>query len=101
MSSYELMELLEYMPEEGAFKTAIRGGEYCERDQVWRHVANELAKLRSTMHAVHGGERYAPKVFLTIAEQKEMLEDAEEMESLREGVFQFADRTPKMIEAVD
>lgn len=99
MSSYELMELLEFMPDEGVFKTAVRGGEYTERDQVWRHIASELAKLRATTHAVYGGKQYTPKVFYTMGELREMVEEQEEIEERREDFFSFADRTPKMIEA--
>lgn len=98
MSSYELLELLEFMPERGALKTALRKGEYSEEEQVWRHVANELAKLRATMHAVHGGKQYSPKVFLTVAEIREMADDQEAAEQRREDFFAFADRTPLEIE---
>lgn len=93
MSSYELLELLEHMDDDGAFKRAARGGEYSEGEQVWRHLANEISKLRAGFHAVHGGERYAPKVFLTLAEIEEQTDDAEEMLERREGVFSFADRS--------
>lgn len=91
MSSYELMELLEYMPEEGAFKRALRDGEYSENEIVWRHVASELSKLRATMHAVHGGERYAPRVFMTLGERREMDEADARVEEARESVYSFAD----------
>lgn len=92
MSSYEMLELLEFMPDKGAFKTALRGGEYSEQEITWRHIANELARLRATMHAVHGGQRYDPPTLLTRAEQREEAEDAEEMEERREDFFSFADR---------
>jgi hypothetical protein len=96
LSSYELLELLEFLPSEGAFKTAARGGEYSEADVVWRHMASEIGKLRATMHAVHGGERYAPKVFLTLAEMRENTQIAEAAEERREDIFAFADRSPKV-----
>jgi hypothetical protein len=99
MSSYELLELLEFMPEKGAFKSAARGGEYSEEEIVWRHIASEIARLRATTQAVHGGERYAPRVFLTVAEAKEQRQEAEEMEEMRESVYSIADRTPMAIEA--
>lgn len=101
MSSYELLELLEFMPEEGAFKRAARCGEFSETEQVWRHIASELARLRATMHAVHGGERYNPKVFMTLAEVKEIQREAESAEELRESVYAFADRTDKYSEDDD
>src|ERR1700741_546097 len=64
MSSYELLELLEYMDEEGALKSALRGGEYSEARSDIRHLTNEVARLRATMHAVHGGQRYDPPLLL-------------------------------------
>lgn len=101
MSSYELLELLEWMPDRGAFKTSVRGGEYSEEEITWRHIANELARLRATMHAVHGGQRYDPPLLLSKHDQREEAEDAEAAEYRREEFFSFADRTPKAIEAAD
>lgn len=97
MSSYELLELLEYMPERGAFKTAARGGEYAEDQLVWRHISNELARLRATMHAVHGGKKYEPPILQSKAQQRLEVESAEAAEERREEVYAFADRS--MIEA--
>jgi hypothetical protein len=93
MSSYELLELLEFMPERGAFKTAARGGEYSDEEIVWRHIATELSKLRSITQTVHGGKDNDMKVFPTIAEQRERAEEAADMEERRELVYSFADRT--------
>ena len=97
MSSYELLELLEFMPEEGALGKAVRCGEFSESEKVWRFIATELSKLRAGYHAVHGGEQYVPKVFLTLAEYEEMVGDAESAEQSREAVFAFADRTGKVV----
>jgi hypothetical protein len=97
MSSYELLELLEFMPEEGAFKTAARGGEYSEQELVWRHISNELARLRATMHAVHGGKKYEPPILHSKAQQRAEAIDAEQSEERREEVYAFADRSTKMI----
>lgn len=94
MSSYELLELLEFMPEQGAFKTALRGGEYSEDQITWRHAANEIARLRATMHAVYGGQRYEPPVLLTKAEQRREQAELEETAERREDFFSLADRTP-------
>lgn len=66
MSSFELLELLQWMPERGAFKTSARGNEYSEEEHVWRHIANELARLRATMHAVYGGKKYEPPLMLSV-----------------------------------
>lgn len=93
MSSYELLELLEHMPERGAFKTAVRGDEYSEEEITLRHLANEVARLRATMHAVHGGQRYDPPLLMTKKEQREEVEDLEAAEERRETFFAFADRS--------
>jgi hypothetical protein len=93
MSSYEMLELLEWMPERGAFKTSIRGGEYSEEELTWRHIANELARLRATMHAVHGGKRYDPPVLDSRAGQREKAEELEDTAERREDFFWFADRS--------
>lgn len=99
MSSYELLELLEFMDEEGAFPTALRGGEYSEARLDIRYLANEVARLRATMHAVHGGQRYEPLELLSKAQQRIEAEDAEETAERREDFFALADRDPEMIEA--
>lgn len=101
MSSYELLELLEWMPDRGAFKTSVRGEEFSEEEITWRHIANELARLRASFHAVHGGQRYDPPLLLSRKEQREEAEDAEASEERREEFFSFADRTPKAIAVKD
>lgn len=98
MSSYELLELLEYMPEKGAFKTAARGGEYSEEERVWRHIATELSKLRSITQTVHTGKPVEIRTFPTMAEMREAAEEEEAIEELREDFYTMADRTIKMIE---
>jgi hypothetical protein len=94
MSSYELLELLEFMPDTGAFKSALRGGEYSEDQITWRHISNELARLRATMHAVYGGQRYEPPLLLTRAEQRTEMAELEETAERREDFFSLADRSP-------
>lgn len=98
MSSYELLELLEFMDDRGAFRRALRGGEYSEQEITWRHIANEIARLRATMHAVHGGQRYDPPTLLTKAEMLAEAEDAQAAEYRRESFFTFADRSARAIE---
>lgn len=93
MLSYELIELLEYMPERGAFKTAARGGEFSEEERVWRHIANELSKLRSITQTVHTGKPADMRTFPTMAEFREMEQEQREIEERREDFFSFADRS--------
>jgi hypothetical protein len=49
MCSYELLELCDFMPDDGAFKTALRDGALCERDEAILQTANEVAVLRAGM----------------------------------------------------
>lgn len=92
MSSYELMVFLEFMPDDSAFKLALRGGEYSEDQITWRHIANEIARLRATIHIVNGGQRYEPPVLMSQAERAEKAEDMEATAERREDIFSFADR---------
>lgn len=94
MSSYELLELLEFMPEDGAFKTAHRGREYTESEMTVRHLTSEVARLRATMHAVHGGQRYDPPVLLSRAQQVAEGDSAMAAEERREEFYHFVDHTP-------
>lgn len=95
MLSFEFLELVENLPERGAFKTALRGGEYSDEELTFRHLANEVARLRATMHAVHGGQKYTPPTLKSKAELRAELVDAEQSEDRREDFFGFADRTPE------
>ena len=95
MTSYELLELLEYMDEEGALKSALRGGEYSEARSDIRYLANEVARLRATMHAVHGGQSYEPYLLLSKAEIKAQADEAEATTERREDFYGLADRTPE------
>lgn len=93
LGSYELLELLEYMPEQGAFKTAARGGEYTEQDLVWRQMATEMSKLRSITQTVHGGKPTDVWAFPSKTEQLKTAEEKAEMEESREAFYSFADRS--------
>jgi hypothetical protein len=70
----------------------LRGGEYSEARLDIRHLTNEVARLRATMHAVHGGQRYDPPTLLSKAQQRAEAESAEETAERREDFFSFADR---------
>jgi hypothetical protein len=90
MSSYELLELLEFMPDRGAFKKAVRGNEWSEEEAIWAQVANELAILRAVQAPKVKGERYGSRLWFSPAKLREMAAEAEEQEELRESVYQFA-----------
>jgi hypothetical protein len=92
MSSYELLELLEYMPERGNFKSAVRGGEYCEEEAIWAQIANELAVLRAAQAPGVKGEQYGSRMYYSPAKLRELIADAEYQEEVRESVYAFATR---------
>ncbi len=73
MSSYELLELVEYLPEAGAYKTAVRGGRMTFDARVQIELFNEIARLRASVHAAAGGKSaaYEPFEFTDPAELAE------------------------------
>lgn len=95
MSSYEFLELVDLLPDRGAFKTASRGGELCLEDQMLRYGVNETARLRATVHIVHGGKKYEPFTFLSVAEQRAQYEDEMATADAREVFYSYADRTER------
>ena len=90
MSSYELLELLEFMPEEGAFKSAARGGEFSEDQKIWVQIANETAVLRAGMVTGVDGKEYGSTIFYSAARLKEMAEKADAQAEVRESFYSFA-----------
>lgn len=95
MSSFELLELVNQMPDRGAFKTAIRGGEPCEEDLALRQIANELSVLRAAYVPKAKGDRYGARMFLSPVKIRELMRDEEEQGEVRESIYAFADRTPR------
>lgn len=90
MSSYELLELLEFMPERGAFKTAARGGEYSGDEKVWVQIANEIAILRAAYVPKADGEQWGSQIHLSPLKIKELVEKADAQAEVREGFYAFA-----------
>jgi hypothetical protein len=95
MSSYELLELLEFMPETGAFKKAVSGGEFTDDEARWAQIANELAVLRAATAPKVKAERYGSRLWFSQAKLREMAEAEEEQEELRESIYTFARRSAK------
>lgn len=57
LSSYELLELIEHLPDGSAFKSAAeRGGQWPRWQQMLAEIANESYRFRSAYHTVNGGE---------------------------------------------
>ena len=92
MSSYELLELLEFMPERGAFKTAARGGEYSGDEKVWVQIANEIAILRAAYVPKVDGEQWGSQIHLSPLKIKELVEKAEAQAEVRESFYAFASK---------
>ena len=90
MSSYELLELLEFMPERGAFKTAARGGEYSQEEKVWVQIANELAVIRAGLMPKVKGEEYGSQLHYSPLKLQEMIEKADAQTEVRESFYSFA-----------
>lgn len=90
MSSYELLELLEFMPEDGAFKSAARGGEFSEDKKVWVQIANEMAVLRAGMVSGVKGEEYGSTIFYSPVKLREMAEKSDAQTEVRESFYSFA-----------
>lgn len=90
MSSYELLELLEFMPERGAFKTAARGGEYSSDEKVWVQIANEIAVLRAAYVPKANGEEWGSQLHFSPLKLQEMAEKAAAQTEVRESFYAFA-----------
>lgn len=90
MSSYELLELLEFMPERGAFKTAARGGEYSGEEKVWVQIANEIAVLRAAYVPKVNGEDWGSQLHYSPRKLQELAEKAEAQTEVRESFYAFA-----------
>jgi hypothetical protein len=56
VSSRKLLTLLEHLPEEAAYKRALRDGGYTQAEWMAAETHNEIARLRASYHAVNGGD---------------------------------------------
>lgn len=74
MKSFELLELLEHMDEDGAYKTALREGEPSEYKKAILQIANEVAVLRAVQAEGVDGEQWGSKLFFTPAKIRELVE---------------------------
>jgi hypothetical protein len=94
MSSYELLELIEYLPEDSLYKSGVRG-EPCERDEQIRAIANEVAVLRAGMVPDTDSDMYGARLFIPPRIQVAAAQAEDDSELAREGIFWMAgaDRT--------
>lgn len=92
LSSRRLLVLLAKLPENGAYKTALRGGYISQAELIPQEIYNELARLRASYYAINGGADsvYEPfqfvepmariqQVFDATAEDEEAQQDTETM----------------------
>jgi len=95
LSSRRLLVLLANLPENGAYKTALRGGYLSTAELVPQEIYNELARLRASYYAVNGGEEsvYEPFQFIEpMARVQQMIDDAaEDEEQLEDTETMFGD----------
>lgn len=95
MSSYELLELLEYMNPRGAFRSAchesgvLREMPWSEEEEALFYGINEVSFLRAITYVANGGESYDPYVFKSPQQWAQELEEAEAPEVAIEHAYSF------------
>jgi hypothetical protein len=91
MSSYELLELCEFMDADGAYKTAARQGEPSLRMEAVFATANEVAVLRAGMVPGADGDIYGARFFIPPHLLRDMAVRAQEADAARESIYAMAD----------
>lgn len=82
-----MLELIEFLPDEGALAQALRDGDMPPWQQMIRQIANETAVLRAGQVQGVNGEDYGTRLWVppaVAAAQDKKLQEAEEG---REAVF--------------
>ena len=92
MCSHELLELCEWMPDEGRFKTALRRGEPSADQWALRQIANETAILRAGMVPDTHSEDWGSRLFLPRSKVQEATDRAAEAEEAREHLYAMIDQ---------
>jgi hypothetical protein len=93
LSSRRLLVVLEHgLPEDGAFKTAAeRDGGYTDAQMIAAETHNEIARLRASYYAVHGGKDavYEPHLFVdpVIARWREENDEEQECKEDNEDFY--------------
>jgi hypothetical protein len=83
MSSRRLLVLLEYAPEMGPYKTALRGGKWPEWMQMIAEIHKEVALDRASNY-VGGDHEYKPKVFVDPTDRERLHREEVEAEQFVE-----------------
>lgn len=76
MSSRELLVLLRHLPDDSAYKTEERGGEWSAKVRMLQTGVNELSKLRASYHGMHGSQ-YEPVLWISPGELRAQAEEDE------------------------
>ncbi len=95
MSSYEMLELLEFADDDGAFKTALREGEPSRQRQAVLQIANEIAVLRAGMVPDVESELYGSRLFIPDKLLREQAGVDAERTAGREAIMQIGARTTR------
>lgn len=91
LSSYELLELLEFMDEDGAYKKAKRGGRWSEKQWAVFATANETAVARACQFPGVDSDQYGGRLFIPPEIAAEMAAREQEANSARAAIFAMAD----------
>jgi hypothetical protein len=91
LSSYELLELADFMDENGRLKTAQRLGDPPDYQKALFQAANELAVLRSTYVQQVNSDEYGSQLFLLPSRLRIMAEKDDVREEMTEGLFAMVD----------
>lgn len=91
LSSYELIELCEFMDDDGRYKKALRKGEWSDRDAAIFGTANEVAVLRAGQFPDADADQYGSRLFIPPAIAAESMRKAEEAARATRSVYAMAD----------
>jgi hypothetical protein len=93
MASGELWEFLQYMDDDGAFKTALRDGEPSQQRKAILQTANETAVFRAGMVPGADGEQWGSQLFFTPSKLRELVESDEELTEARGEIMAIGSKT--------
>ena len=87
MSSRRLLILLEHLPEDSAFKTAYRDGDWPLQSQLATGALNELKAMRSDLYALIGKDHFPFKPILSPGAQQAMAAKTAEIRRSHDDVM--------------
>lgn len=99
MSSYELLELLEFMPEEGALARSVRGGERPDWQLMLGQIANETSVLRASQVSGVDSDDFGSRLWIPLKRLEQMAQEVEEIEEAQEVLESTFMSRSKQVEA--